>query len=88
MASEEFTAILDQIKADAESRITPEKKSALDEQVKREAEEIANAPKVKLTGVQGRCHWCGRPSNSLVYIETVHGVDRYKGAECCGQRHL
>ena len=34
-----------------------------------------------------RCHWCGQPSANLVLVETVNGVERYKG-DCCGQRHL
>lgn len=67
--------------------------SDLDEQVKQEAKEIENAPKIPLaqlqprsTGQAGRCSWCGRMAKNLVYVDTVHGQERYKG-ECCGARH-
>lgn len=52
--------------------------------IEEELEEILNAPKVKVTGVQGRCSWCGKLAQHLVFVENIHGIDRYKG-ECCAR---
>ena len=38
-------------------------------------------------GIVGRCSWCGRVQPNLVLVETIGGVDRYKGTDCCGGRH-
>lgn len=63
----------------------------LQQQIALEQAQIEIAPKVPVTqpksGLQGRCGWCGRLSDDLVYVETVHGVERYKGRACCGGRH-
>ena len=61
----------------------------LEKQIETERLEIENAPKVPVkTGIIGRCHWCGRISGNLVYVETVHNVQRFKGVDCCGLRHV
>ena len=64
----------------------------IDDQIKLEQMELASATKVPIqqyqSGQAQRCGFCGRAANDLVYVETVNGVDRYKGVECCGQRHL
>ena len=60
----------------------------LEAQIEKEAKEIDSAPKIPLSKLQpqmgtgGRCSFCGRISSDLVFVETVHGLDRYKG-ECC-----
>ena len=68
--------------------------SDLEKQVAAERQEIENAPQIpvsqlqpRTSGMAGFCHWCRRFSTNLVYVETVHEVERYKGAECCGARH-
>lgn len=67
----------------------------LEAQIEQEAKELESAPKVPVhryqpmtTASAGRCHWCGRFTDDLVYVDTTHGIDRYKGVSCCGQRHL
>lgn len=65
----------------------------LDKQIAAEAKEIQEAPKMPLqqprtTGMSGRCGWCGKFSDDLVLVEVFHGVERYKGTECCGGRHV
>jgi hypothetical protein len=62
----------------------------LDAQIKAEAAQIQNAPKIPVrqlqpqtTGLAGRCSWCGRFSTNLQLVDVFHGVERYKG-ECCG----
>lgn len=67
----------------------------LEARVAQEAKELESVPKIPVnryqphtTGSGGRCHWCGRMAQDLVYVDSLHGVDRYKGVECCGQRHL
>jgi hypothetical protein len=57
----------------------------LDKQIAAEAAAIENAPAVPvstMSGMHGRCSFCGRVSLDLQYVETVHGIARYKG-ECC-----
>lgn len=65
-----------------------------DQQIAEERKAIEEAPAVPLaslqpqsSGMAGRCYWCGRISSDLIYVDTVHAIDRYKGRECCGQRH-
>lgn len=59
-----------------------------------ERKAIDKAPKVPLvkyqpmsSGMAGRCNWCGRVSADLVLVDVFHGAARYKGKDCCGQRH-
>jgi hypothetical protein len=33
----------------------------------------------------GRCWWCGQPSARLIYVDTVHGVERSKCPKCAGE---
>lgn len=57
----------------------------LKKQVEAELREIELAPKVPLshyTGNIGRCSFCGKLARDLKFVETIHGIDRYKG-ECC-----
>jgi hypothetical protein len=57
---------------------------ANDAQVKAEADAIASAPVVAIkTGVHGRCFLCGRIRSDLVYLDTMHGQERFVGG-CCG----
>lgn len=64
--------------------------SPLEPMVASEAAELESAVKVPIadfqpssTGSFGRCSWCGQYSANLVYVDTIHGIDRYKGKECC-----
>jgi len=55
----------------------------LEKQIARERAEIENAPVIPVTsGHRIRCSFCGQLAKELQYVETVHGIDRYKG-ECC-----
>lgn len=56
-------------------------------QVERERVELAAAPPVPSAGLSQRCHWCGQliPYESATLVETVHGVDRYRGGCCNGK---
>jgi hypothetical protein len=61
----------------------------IESQIQKEAEEIANAPKIPVSQLQphdmgnsGRCSFCGRISGNLVLVEVIHGQERYAG-ECC-----
>lgn len=62
----------------------------IDDQIKLEQMELASAPKVPIeqyqSGQAQRCGFCGRASNDLVYVETVHNMERYK-CGVCGGRH-
>lgn len=76
-----------------EQTTTTKPTTELEAQIELERLELENAPKIpiaqfqpKETGTAGRCGWCGRIALHLVFVETVDGVDRFKG-ECCGQRH-
>lgn len=71
----------------------------LQKQVEREKADLENAPKVQIKqptslGTAGRCHWCGRISQNLVPVHDYNHAgteivnERYKGAECCGGRHV
>lgn len=66
---------------------------ALAAQIAAEKAEIENAPKILLsqlmpnTGKSGRCCKCGQVSGNLLYMDTVHGQERWVGYECCGGRH-
>lgn len=62
--------------------------SELDDQVAQEKAEIENAPKVPLSQFQptqyaGRCSFCGQPSMNLIYVDSMHGQERFRG-DCCG----
>lgn len=59
----------------------------LDKKIEREAKEIADAPKIQPGPAVARCHWCGRMTSDPVLVESVNGIERYKGRECCGGRH-
>jgi hypothetical protein len=60
----------------------------LEAQIAAEKKAIDEAPVVPIkSGLIGRCSWCGRVSENLVYVDTVHGQERYKGRDCCGGRH-
>jgi hypothetical protein len=66
----------------------------LEDQIAREKAELENAPKIPLAsllskgGPKGRCSWCGQFSQDLVYVDTIHGVARFKGSECCGRPYV
>ncbi|HMF92633.1 MAG TPA: hypothetical protein VKL40_18460 [Candidatus Angelobacter sp.] len=80
------------------------KTQELEHEVERERKELEEAPKVAVTSFQprpghgesGRCGWCGQFTDDLVMAEPAvadpHGnvirPARYKGVQCCGQRHL
>lgn len=79
--------------------MTEQEKAALDQQIAREAQELADAPKIPVSelsachgGTAGRCGKCGRLSQALVpahdYLSGQLVNERYVGAECCGGRHL
>jgi hypothetical protein len=65
----------------------------LDSQIAAEKAQLDAAPKIPIknlmpsSGKQGRCSRCGRVSADLVYMDTVHGQERWLGRECCGGRH-
>lgn len=66
-----------------------------DQQIDKELKEIEDAPKIPVSalmphtvGQSGRCHWCGQFVNDLVYVETFHGQERYKGVTCCGASYV
>lgn len=63
----------------------------LEAQIAAEAKEIESAPKVPISAMQprssGRCGFCGKFCDDLVYVETFHSQDRYKGVACCGGGH-
>jgi len=54
-------------------------------QIAREKAELEAAPKVTPGPNVLRCHFCGRVTPTLTFVETVHGFDRMKG-ECCAKR--
>lgn len=62
-------------------------------QVAAEKKALDNAPRIPIqqlmpqSGKQGRCVKCGRVSKNLVWMDTVHGQERWVGRECCGGRH-
>lgn len=61
---------------------------ASDVEIERERADIENAPRSPVTtGQVARCSWCGR-IGEVVLVDTMHGVERYKGVNCCGGRHL
>lgn len=61
---------------------------ASDLDIERERLDILAAPGIPIvTGQVGRCSWCGRIGD-VVLVDTMHGVERYKGVNCCGGRHL
>ena len=71
----------------------PATPDSLVKQIAAEMKELESAPKIpisqfqpKQTAQQGRCSWCGRYSNNLVYVDTIHGQERYK-CDLCGGRH-
>ena len=81
----------------ADSAGTIQDQSGLDAQIAKERAELINAPKVPVSQLQkqsqargqaGRCAWCGKFSQDVVYVDTIHGQERFKGVECCGGRHL
>ena len=62
----------------------------LEAQIQQEAAEIANAVQIPISvfqplsvGTTGRCSFCGCISTNLVFVEVIHGQERYAGAECC-----
>lgn len=62
--------------------------SELDEQVILEKQQIESAPKVPVvhyqpSGNAGRCSFCGQLAADLSYVDSIHGMDRYRGG-CCG----
>lgn len=71
-------------------------KEELEKQIERERLEIENAPKIpisQLSGMVGRCHWCGSLSNNLIPVHDLGPggniiSERYKGADCCGPRNI
>lgn len=59
----------------------------LEEQIAREARELADADRVPiLPPPAGRCSWCGQLAQEVEYVDSLHGVERYRGVECCGRR--
>lgn len=76
----------------------------LEKLVKQEREQLQTLPKISVAAFQskaglgepGRCGWCGQFSDDLVIAEAavadpqgnVLRPARYKGAKCCGGRHL
>lgn len=70
---------------------------SIDDQIKLEQMELASAPKVPIeqyqSGQAQRCGFCGRAAKNLVPVHDLgpNGSivnERYKGVECCGERHL
>jgi hypothetical protein len=76
----------------------------LEKHVEQERQELEALPRIPIAtfqaktglGEPGRCGWCGQFSDDLVIAEAAvadaHGnvlrPARYKGAKCCGGRHL
>lgn len=58
----------------------------LEEQVAAEAKQIATAPRVEFGAALTRCHFCGAVGGEVVLVETVNGIERYKGVACCHAR--
>jgi hypothetical protein len=60
--------------------------------IEAEKAELASLPKIPIaqyqSGQSQRCSFCGRASVDLVYVETINGMERFKGKDCCGERHL
>lgn len=60
----------------------------LEAQIAQEKAELDNAPKVPVSQYQptvysGRCSFCGQPAMNLIYVDAMHGTERFRG-DCCG----
>lgn len=53
-------------------------------QIVAEMRELAAAPAIPSAGLLGRCHFCGAVTNETVYVETINGIERRRGVDCCG----